>query len=64
MRSGSSLIRSSSRLASVGNISVRSMPRSFITSSQAAGSWKAGMERIGSPKISRRDLPSGLPCLK
>ena len=57
-------MRSSSRLASVGNISVRSTPSSFITSMRGAGSWKAGMPRMGSPMISRYDLPSGLPLRK
>ena len=64
MSSGSSRIRSSMRLASVGNISVRSMPSSFISSRRGAGSRKAGIERIGSPKISLRVLPSGLPTAK
>ena len=59
--SGSSRRRSSSRLASVGNMSARSSPCSFMSSSRGAGSRKAGMERIGSPKISRRLFPSGLP---
>ena len=62
--SGSSRIRSSMRLASVGNMSARSMPCSSISSMRGAGSRKAGMARIGSPKISRRLLPSGLPLRK
>ena len=31
---------------------------------RGAGSRNAGIERIGSPKISRRLLPSGLPWRK
>ena len=57
-------MRSSTRLASVGNMRARSMPCSSISSTRAAGSRKAGMARIGSPKISRRLLPSGLPMRK
>ncbi len=62
--SGSSRIRSSTRLASVGNIRARSIPCSFISSMRDAGSRKAGMAFIGSPKISRRLFPSGLPSRK
>ena len=62
--SGSSRMRSSTRLASVGNMSARSMPCSSISSTRGAGSRKAGIARIGSPKISRRLLPSGLPWRK
>ena len=62
--SGSSRIRSSTRLARVGNIRARSMPCSSISWSRAAGSRKAGIDRIGSPKISRRLFPSGLPIRK
>ena len=62
--SGSSRIRSSTRLARVGNMSARSMPCSFISSARDAGSRKAGMAFMGSPKISRRLLPSGLPNRK
>ena len=61
MASGSSRMRSSSRLASVGNMRARSRPCSSISSMRASGSRNAGMARIGSPKISRRLLPSGLP---
>ena len=61
MSSGSSRIRSSTRLARVGNMRARSIPCSSISSSRAAGSRKAGIDFIGSPKISRRLLPSGLP---
>jgi hypothetical protein len=52
------------RLARVGNISVRPIPSSSIRARRGAGSRNAGTARIGSPKISRRDLPSGLPTLK
>ena len=62
--SGSSRMRSSTRLASVGNISDRSTPSSSISSRRAFGSRNAGMDFIDSPKISRLDLPSGLPFLK
>ena len=62
--SGSSRIRSSSRLASVGNMSVRSTPSSSMSSSAGRGSRNAGMPRIGSPTISRYDFPSGLPMRK
>ena len=63
--SGSSRMRSSSRLASVGNISARSTPelvhqleaRSRLAEARACA-------RIGSPMISRYDLPSGLPLRK
>ena len=61
---GSSLSRSSIRLASVGNISERSRPSSSIFSRRGPGSKKAGMAFIGSPKSSRLLLPSGLPNLK
>ena len=64
MSSGSSRIRSSSRLASVGNMRARSTPSSSISSMRGAGSRKAGMHFIGSPTISRYDLPSGLPTRK
>jgi hypothetical protein len=61
MSSGSSFIRSSTRLARVGNISEWSMPSSSMTSRRGPGSRKAGMAFIGSPIISRYDFPSGLP---
>ena len=64
MASGSSASRSSIRLASVGNISVRSRPSSSIFSSRGPGSKNAGIALIGSPKSSRLLLPSGLPNLK
>ena len=35
-----------------------------MTSMRGAGSRKAGMLRIGSPMISRYDLPSGFPLRK
>ena len=57
-------MRSSSRLASVGNIRVQSSPSSSISSILGAGSRKAGMARMGSPTRSRYDLPSGLPTRK
>ena len=60
-KSGSCFIRSSMTLASVGNISVRSMPCSFISSSRDTGSRNAGGDLIGSPNSSRRLFPSGLP---
>ncbi len=51
--SGSSFIRSSARLARVGNIRVRSMFSSSSISRRAAGSRKAGIDAIGSPISSR-----------
>ena len=45
-------------------MSARSMPCSSISSMRGAGSRNAGMARIGSPKISRRLFPSGLPLRK
>lgn len=64
MATGSSRSRSSIRLASVGNIRVRSRPSSFIFSRRGPGSKNAGIARIGSPNSSRLLLPSGLPYLK
>ena len=64
MATGSSRSRSSSRLASVGNIRVRSRPSLFISSRRGPGSKNAGIARIGSPNSSRLVLPSGLPNLK
>ena len=40
------------------------MPCSSISSMRGPGSRKAGIALIGSPKISRRILPSGLPMRK
>ncbi len=57
-------MRSSMRLASVGNIKARSMPCSSISFALAAGSRNASIARIGSPKMARRSLPSGLPTRK
>ena len=48
----------------MGNMSARSRPSSSISSRRGAGSRNAGMLRIGSPTISRYDLPSGLPMRK
>ena len=62
--STSSRKRSSSRLASVGNISVWSTPSSSINSTRGCGDRNAGMHFIGSPMSSRYDLPSGLPLRK
>ena len=61
---GSSRSRSSSRLARVGHIRARSTPNSSMRASRGSGSRNAGRARIGLPRISRRVLPSGLPCLK
>ncbi len=61
---GSSRMRSSSRLASVGNMSVWSTPSSSISSTRGPGDRKAGIAFIGSPTISRYDFPSGLPMRK
>ena len=62
--SGSSRRRSSTRLARVGHISARSSPSSSISSRRGPGSRNAGGDAMALPMISRRVLPSGLPCLK
>ena len=51
--SGSSFIRSSARLARVGNMRVRSMFSSSSISRRDAGSRNAGIAFIGSPMSSR-----------
>ena len=51
--SGSSFMRSSARLARVGNMRVRSMFSSSRISIRAAGSRNAGIDFMGSPIISR-----------
>lgn len=62
--SGSSRRRSSTRLASVGHMSERSMPSSSINSMRGPGSRNAGGDSMALPMISRRDLPSGFPMRK
>ena len=42
----------------------RSTPCSSMSARRGSGLKNASGERIGSPRISRRDLPSGLPFLK
>ena len=64
LASGSLWRRSSSTLARVGHMMARSMPCSSMSASRGSGLKKASGERIGLPRISRRDLPSGLPFLK
>src|SRR5580693_4202776 len=61
---GSSARRSSSKLAKVGHIRARSRPSSSMSARRGAGEKNASGDRIGSPMISRRLFPSGLPCLK
>uniref|UniRef100_UPI00387396CE hypothetical protein n=1 Tax=Nocardia aurantia TaxID=2585199 RepID=UPI00387396CE len=64
MSFGSSRMRSSTRLASVGNIRVRCTPSSSISARRGPGSRNAAGALIAAPKISRRLFPSGLPFLK
>ena len=61
---GSMYRRSSSKLASVGHMRARSRPSSSMSARRGSGEKNASGDRIGSPIISRRDFPSGLPCLK
>ncbi len=63
-RSGSSRIRSSIRLASVGSMRAYSMPCSSSSSRRGPASRNAGGQSMPRPMISRWDLPSGLPTRK
>jgi hypothetical protein len=64
VRSGSSRIRSSRRLASVGNMSAFWMPSSSRCASRLTGSRAHSGQRMGLPKISRNERPSGFPTRK
>ena len=64
VRCGSSARRSSSTLASVGHMSALLMPSSSISLMRGSGEKYASARASASPRMSRRDLPSGLPIRK